>query len=139
MAEKLKREDQEVAGGTAVGDIQRITGEKYRAAIAEINRHKAEAAEASGRARAAAKNTAELHGLDGKALKFVAGLKRMEEQKAEAVVREVLLGARWIGLFRQPGMLGDDAIAVMREIVNGVDQGIDVLPVDPKTAGESVH
>ena len=139
MAEKLKREDKEVAGGTAVGDFKAITGEQYRAAIREINGHKAEASEASGRAGAAAKNTAELYNLDGKALKFVAGLARMEEQKAEKVVRELLVGARRIGLFRQPSMIGDDAIGVMREIVRAVDAGTDMLPVDPDTVGKPVH
>ena len=128
---KKKTEDAEVAGGTTLGDVAPVSGETYRAAIAEVNQRKAEAAEAAGLAGTAKKALCDRHGIDKKAFGFVSSLSRMEEATANSVLRDVLIGARFIGLFRQASLLDDDVLAVMREIVNGADDGIEELPVDP--------
>ena len=128
---KKKTEDAEVAGGTTIGDVQPVTGTAYRAAISEVNQRKAEAAEAAGLAGTAKRALCDRHGIDKKAFGFVSSLSRMEEATANSVLRDVLIGARFIGLFAQASLLDDDVIAVMREIVEGSEAGVEQLPQDP--------
>lgn len=97
--------------------------DRFRGAIAEINREKEKAAEHVGAAGAATKAAVENLNLNKNALGFVAKLSRKESDEQAAASEATIRYMHAMGFFDQASFEGG-AIDLMRRIVQDADAGV---------------
>ncbi len=83
------------------------SADEVKAAVAEVSRQKAHAAEYGGLAGQATKTFTERYGIHRKAFGFIAGLDKLDDQKRQSCLRDAMVLAERLGYFDQGDLLDD--------------------------------
>lgn len=112
MAKRMKKADAQPTSGE-------ISADELKRVIKEYGKQVANAAEYQGLAGQAIKTAIERHSLDRKAFRFVLGMSKMEEQKRQATLRQVIELTFKAGFFDQTDAF-DDVLDRMEAIIDVV-------------------
>lgn len=94
----------------------------FKGVIRSINAEKEKASEHQGRAGQATKDAIDRHNYNRKALTFISGLAKKEQNEQAEVMSAVMTYAHAMGMFDTTDMF-DPAVHAMRKIVGDVEAG----------------